>query len=456
MSSESPNTDSLSERLEFININQEVRNSLKAIQPKVSEILPGILDSFYEHLSQWPPMKEMFRDERHMQAAKSLQIKHWENITSGEFNESYRESVETIGKTHNRLGLEPRWYIAGYSMIMIGLTHGLLEKNSRLFGAKQKEALKENVNALIKAAMLDMDLAISTYLEAAEEDKKRTLKSLAETFDRNVGEVVDSIVSSSTQLTATAGSFGSIVETTTDQISKVASSSEEMSASMQTISSASQELSSSIHEIASQVENVSDLANGSAKTANIASQKIADLSEAAQKITEVVVLIKGIADQTNLLALNAAVEAARVGEAGKGFAVVANEVKSLAEKTKAATKAATEDVEETVSSLQTETSNAAESINAIAKAINDMNQATDSITVAVTQQSSATQEIASNVEQASLGTKEINESIIMLTDSSKETKSSSKEILQAANSLSDQGDTLKSQVDEFLETVQSS
>ena len=40
------------------------------------------------------------------------------------------------------------------------------------------------------------------------------------------------------------------------------------------------------------------------------------LSEAAQKIGEVVRLINDIAGQTNLLALNAAVEAARAGAAG--------------------------------------------------------------------------------------------------------------------------------------------
>ena len=59
--------------------------------------------------------------------------------------------------------------------------------------------------------------------------------------------------------------------------------------------------------------------------------------KSAQKIGDVVKLIRDIAGQTNLLALNATIEAARAGEAGRGFAVVAAEVKSLAVQTAKAT-----------------------------------------------------------------------------------------------------------------------
>jgi methyl-accepting chemotaxis protein len=66
-------------------------------------------------------------------------------------------------------------------------------------------------------------------------------------------------------------------------------------------------------------------------------ETVVKLSEQSRAIEDIVSSVQDLADQSNLLAVNASIEAARAGDQGKGFAVVANEIKTLADESKAAT-----------------------------------------------------------------------------------------------------------------------
>ena len=95
------------------------------------------------------------------------------------------------------------------------------------------------------------------------------------------------------------------------------------------------------------------------ETVNSSATLVGVLGERSSEIGRIVETISGISSQTNLLALNAAIEAARAGEHGKGFAVVANEVKHLAEQSRAAA----EEIAKLITSIQEDTSRAVESMN---------------------------------------------------------------------------------------------
>lgn len=94
---------------------------------------------------------------------------------------------------------------------------------------------------------------------------------------------------------------------------------------------------SMIENATATIHSLTETMNSSLDISSNISESVLELSHLNKNIENVIKLLDGISEQTNLLALNASIEAARVGDAGKGFAVVANEVRHLADQSKAST-----------------------------------------------------------------------------------------------------------------------
>ncbi len=172
----------LNARLSFLELDEKGIASIRDLKAILSEHLPIALDGFYKKIKATPEVSKFFRNDEQIERARSAQLRHWSGISSGEINETYVANVRRVGHTHARIGLEPRWYIGGYALLLehlIGVLIDELSPKSLLrFGQQTAQNdLKSKIVALVKAVMLDMDLSISTYIEAAEEAR---LKAEAE------------------------------------------------------------------------------------------------------------------------------------------------------------------------------------------------------------------------------------------------------------------------------------
>ncbi len=251
-----------------------------------------------------------------------------------------------------------------------------------------------------------------------------------------------------TMRSAAAGLFASSGETAQRADGAVAASNE-ASINVETAAVAADELSSSIGEIGRQLSNTATVVRAAVDETQGTNRQIAALSQAAEKIGDVVRLIRTIAGQTNLLALNATIEAARAGDAGKGFAVVASEVKSLAVQTAKAT----EDISKLIGAVQASTGGAVAAIGRIAGRMQEIDGCTGAVSAAVQEQSAATSEISRNVASAADGARLVVSVLDNVTGAAAETRKSAESVLGAAQAVESAAAELRQAVEGFLARV---
>lgn len=309
------------------------------------------------------------------------------------------------------------------------------------------EAVQVFKDSMIETDRLRAEQAQSETRAAAQ--RKTDMHQLADRFEDAVGEIIETLSSSSTELEAAAKTLSRTAESTQQRSGMVVAASEEASTNVQSVASATEEMSSSVIEISRQVQDAARIAGAAVDQAQKTNDRVNKLSQAATRIGDVVELINTIAGQTNLLALNATIEAARAGEAGRGFAVVASEVKALAEQTAKATG----EISHQITDIQAATQDSVVAIKEISGTIGRISEISSAIAAAVEEQGMATQEISRNVQQAAQGTHEVASNITEVQQGATETGSASSQVLASAQTLSNDSARLKTEVEKFLTTV---
>ena len=282
-----------------------------------------------------------------------------------------------------------------------------------------------------------------------QESRRAAIDTAIAAFRPQAEGLLSSVSASAGNMRETARSLFGSSEQTTERAARAVQAFNETSDNVETAAVAADELSRSIAEISRQLTHTNGIVGHATEEARATDAEIASLAAGAQKIGDVVKLIRNIAGQTNLLALNATIEAARAGEAGRGFAVVAAEVKSLAVQTAKAT----EDIANHILAVQDSTSGAVEAIRQIAARMQEINQHTGAVAASVDQQNAATGEISHNVASAAHGASRVVAVLSEVAGAATETRTSAEVVRNASETVEQAVANLRLEVEDFLAKV---
>lgn len=446
-------TKDIAARMEFMGLDQRSVELIRQLKPVIERALPVGLDRLYGKIRETPETETFFSSDAHMGRARAAQSEHWSRISNGQFDDAYLSQVERIGTAHARIGLDPKWYVGAYAIVIEALlSEAVAEYWPRGLAGLRKtgaEEFSQAIVGIVKAVFLDMDLTLSVIARVGEEEKLnaqaeaidgerqlvcsvfgRALENLAAkdlsyrvaddvpmaydtlkgdfntsmealmTALQQVGTDAESIMNSSNEVRLSSDSLSQRTEQQAASVEETAAAVEEITATVKSTEARAEEARELVEKTRSSAEDSGVIVDNAVSA-------MAEIENSSGRIADIIGVIDDIAFQTNLLALNAGVEAARAGEAGRGFAVVAQEVRELAQRSATAAREIKQLITlsgEQVKSGVVLVNEAGGALNAIAGQIQEIDGHVATIVKIAREQSSGLQEINQAVASIDTGT----------------------------------------------------
>jgi methyl-accepting chemotaxis protein len=278
-------------------------------------------------------------------------------------------------------------------------------------------------------------------LHNIEEPLDGDFKVLGESINQFVDELRDTIIKIHDAVETIDTASNEIATGNADLSSRT----EQQASSLEETASAMEELTGTVKlnaENADQAKGLasqaSDVASEGGKVIEQVVHTMGEINDSAQRISDIIGVIDGIAFQTNILALNAAVEAARAGEQGRGFAVVASEVRTLAQRSAEAAK----DIKGLISTSVEKITNGNVLVNKSGETMAD-------IVTAIKRVNDIMSEIAAASSEQATGIQEVNNAVVQMDEMTQQNAALVEEAAAAADSMRQQSGQLAQRVAVF-------
>jgi methyl-accepting chemotaxis protein len=418
---------SLRDRLRFAGVDSGQGDTLRRHRQALERHVETALRDLFQRFQTFPDAARHFQSERQIDRLHDLQSSHWSVLTDARFDALYAERVKVLSDSESQMGLDPRWRIAGHSVVVETVVSGLIEEYwpKSIFsgsGKARRKELTDLVSAFLRTAMVDMEIGVSLRFnelrhahqralgEQRREDRAEldrvfgdTIRGLSQLdFTQRVsGEMpdawhdlaetlngaLDEIQSRLTSAADRATESDRLVGTLASGAGALSARSAEQSATLIETANALGTIVERVRQTLTETRKAQSAAASTqqsvALSGNIvgeAMSAMADIEASAEKIGQIIGVIDEIAFQTNLLALNAGIEAARAGDSGRGFAVVAQEVRALAQRSADAAREIKQLVTSTKSQVETGVEHVHRTQDAIGNIVRQVEGINDAIT----------------------------------------------------------------------------
>lgn len=139
----------------FVDFTPEDATRLRTALERYESVIEGTVDRFYDYLLSIPATRAVLEHADVADHLKRQQRQYLKGLGGGRYGEAYLRERLRIGLIHERIGLEPRWYLGAYWLYLRDLAPRLVPS-----APPEEQAL---LFSLLKILLLDMILVTESY-----------------------------------------------------------------------------------------------------------------------------------------------------------------------------------------------------------------------------------------------------------------------------------------------------
>ncbi len=167
--------DEVRRRKEFLEFTQDDEKRLLGLKPLAEKYVDDVIAELYEHLLRFPETRAFFEDPQVLRRVKAMQREYFLRLTQGDYGEEYVRNRVQVGVVHERIGLEPKWYLGAYRRYLHSVMLRLLEEH------KDRPRLAiEAFLSIAKLMYLDIGIALDRILAKRQETIRAQQEAIRE------------------------------------------------------------------------------------------------------------------------------------------------------------------------------------------------------------------------------------------------------------------------------------
>lgn len=108
--------ENVNRRKEFLEFRKEDADALRSLNEVAGKYADPVIEDLYRHFLSFDETQAFFRDPKVLERVKQLQKEYFLRLTAGDYGTEYVANRLRIGTVHERINLDPKWYLGAYNM----------------------------------------------------------------------------------------------------------------------------------------------------------------------------------------------------------------------------------------------------------------------------------------------------------------------------------------------------